>query len=147
MGSESAVGYKRPPTATQFKPGQSGNPNGRPKAATSSAVFLKKALARSVQHTENGIIKKVSRDEAIFLSLTAKAVKGDLKAIELVAGMKERFKLNQDVSPLTNIVVTFVDPDPEMLAAHEREDGLFDQLDREKQNSVVREIQHSESRK
>ena len=64
--------------------------------------------------------------------MTAKAVKGDLKAVELVADMKERFGLNQVDPPLTNILVTFVDPDPENLAAYEREDELFDQLDREK---------------
>ncbi|HEY1473686.1 MAG TPA: DUF5681 domain-containing protein [Pseudolabrys sp.] len=29
--SDRTVGYKRPPVATQFKPGHSGNPSGRPK--------------------------------------------------------------------------------------------------------------------
>src|ERR1700758_809031 len=29
--SEYPVGYKKPPKHTQFKPGQSGNPNGRPR--------------------------------------------------------------------------------------------------------------------
>ena len=31
------VGYRKPPVETQFKPGQSGNPNGRPKGSRSSA--------------------------------------------------------------------------------------------------------------
>ena len=67
MGSESAVGYKKPPKATQFKPRQSGNPHGRQKAATSSAVFLKKTLARSVHHAENGINKKYRAMRQYFL--------------------------------------------------------------------------------
>jgi hypothetical protein len=30
---DSRVGYKRPPQHSKFKPGQSGNPKGRPKGA------------------------------------------------------------------------------------------------------------------
>jgi hypothetical protein len=32
MTDDYEVGYKKPPKATQFKPGQSGNPAGRPKS-------------------------------------------------------------------------------------------------------------------
>jgi len=33
-GNKEEVGYKRPPKATRFKPGQSGNPKGRPKGTS-----------------------------------------------------------------------------------------------------------------
>ena len=33
QSQDSDVGYGRPPKASQFKPGQSGNPNGRPRGA------------------------------------------------------------------------------------------------------------------
>ena len=143
MGSGSAVGYKKPPKANQFKPGQSGNPKGRPKGSTSTAMLLKKVLAKQITVTENGKTKKISLDEAIIHALTAKAAKGDHKSAKLTIELKDRFGLNNINPPLTNIVVSFVDPDPEKQAAYKREDELFDQLDREKQNSVVTEIPHS----
>jgi Family of unknown function (DUF5681) len=41
-----AVGYRRPPVGTRFKPGVSGNPCGRPKAPKSAGKSLKDAMAR-----------------------------------------------------------------------------------------------------
>ena len=38
------VGYKRPPRATQFKPGQSGNPKGRTKGSLNIANVLAQTL-------------------------------------------------------------------------------------------------------
>ena len=34
------IGYRRPPRANQFQPGQSGNPRGRPKGSPSDASEL-----------------------------------------------------------------------------------------------------------
>ena len=39
-GGDYAVGYGRPPKATQFKPGRSGNPRGRPKGAKSEDTMI-----------------------------------------------------------------------------------------------------------
>lgn len=44
------VGYKRPPEATQFKPGVSGNPHGRPKG---SKTKLKRASGNYTDHIRN----------------------------------------------------------------------------------------------
>ena len=38
------VGYKKPPKRTQFKPGQSGNPRGRPKGTKNLKTDLAEAL-------------------------------------------------------------------------------------------------------
>ena len=38
--AEYAVGYGRPPTWTQFRPGRSGNPNGRPKKGSSNKDLM-----------------------------------------------------------------------------------------------------------
>ena len=48
------VGYKRPPSKTQFKPGQSGNPRGRPKRKVDMSESLNRALDEKIVVTELG---------------------------------------------------------------------------------------------
>ena len=40
------VGYGKPPKLTRFKPGQSGNPRGRPRGALNMATVLERTLRR-----------------------------------------------------------------------------------------------------
>jgi hypothetical protein len=75
-----AVGYKRPPAATQFKPGQSGNRRGRPKGAQNFSTVLEKELNSPVTVTENGRRKKVRKKDVIAKQLVNKAAGGDIKA-------------------------------------------------------------------
>lgn len=70
---------------TQFKPGQSGNPAGRPKGSggnASIAVRLAKELLKEEVSTSDG--KKISYADAITIVLVKEAVKGRRWAIELV---------------------------------------------------------------
>ncbi len=46
------IGYGRPPKAGQFKPGQSGNPQGRPKGSTNLATDLSAELAEGGSKTK-----------------------------------------------------------------------------------------------
>ena len=48
------VGYGRPPRATQFQPGKSGNPKGRPKGSRSVADILREIIGQKIKVTENG---------------------------------------------------------------------------------------------
>lgn len=58
------VGYKRPPEHTRFKPGQSGNPRGRPRQKKGFAELLHDRLFRSVSLRENGEKRRMLLAEA-----------------------------------------------------------------------------------
>ena len=81
---EYSVGYKRPPSQTQFKPGKSGNPKGRPKKVPALPDILAKELRRLVPVKSNGKLLKVSMLEAIVKQNLNKAAGGDLRAASLI---------------------------------------------------------------
>lgn len=78
--TEDDVGYRKPPKRTQFKPGKSGNPKGRAKGQRNLRSDLTSLLKKPVTIREDGELRRVSRQEAILLSLFEKAVRGDVKA-------------------------------------------------------------------
>ena len=53
-GGEGEVGYGKPPKQHQFKPGHSGNPKGRPKAAQNANKLARKILSRPIKVKEGG---------------------------------------------------------------------------------------------
>mgnify|MGYP003677040595 FL=1 len=81
------VGYKKPPKHSQFKPGQSGNPKGRPSGAKNLSTELLEELHERVRVTEDGKQKTISKQRAMLKSLMAKAVKGDTKAANTLLNM------------------------------------------------------------
>lgn len=81
MAKKPGVGYGQPPKATQFKPGKSGNPKGRPKGSLNFSSEFRRELARPVTVRENGQAKKVSKRVALIKTLIAKGLGGDVKAI------------------------------------------------------------------
>ena len=83
--SDFPVGYKKPPRETRFKPGQSGNPSGRPKKNTITlAEAITRELNTSVTVTEGGKSKKMTKLVLIAKQQTNKALKGDHRATGLV---------------------------------------------------------------
>src|SRR5271168_5244673 len=65
------VGHGNPPRHTRFKPGQSGNPRGRPKSAKNLSTLVHDALNEQVVVTENGRRRKVSKRQAIITQLVS----------------------------------------------------------------------------
>ena len=87
-----AVGYGKPPRHSQFKPGQSGNPKGRPKGGRGLAAELTEELGETIRVSENGKVKRLSKQRAMIKSLVAKAAKGDPKAIQIVLAHEARLR-------------------------------------------------------
>jgi|tagenome__1003787_1003787.scaffolds.fasta_scaffold20892424_2 hypothetical protein len=80
--SSSGTGYGNPPTHSQFKPGQSGNPRGRPKGTLNFASDLKRTLEAPITLNDGGKIKRVSTQKAVLLRMREKALKGDGRALD-----------------------------------------------------------------
>ena len=83
-GGDYAVGYGRPPKATQFKPGRSGNPRGRPKGAKSEDTIVRSVMHRKVALSLAGKVRKVALLEAVWTRIADDALKGNAKAQSLV---------------------------------------------------------------
>lgn len=77
---EYAVGYGKPPKHTQFKPGQSGNPSGRPKGSRSLGAEFSSMLARKIPVREGGQTKQMTILQAILLTTAKNAMGGDHRA-------------------------------------------------------------------
>ncbi|QFT47414.1 hypothetical protein FIU97_12590 [Roseivivax sp. THAF40] len=78
------IGYGRPPKATQFQKGQSGNPKGRPRTAKNVGSMLEETFFRKIPITENGSRLELTLIEAILRQLANGAAKGELRHIDRV---------------------------------------------------------------
>jgi hypothetical protein len=76
-----AVGYCRPPKHTRFKPGQSGNPKGRPKGARSLSTIVRELMSERVAVRTPSGEKKIHRIDALMRKLFELAAKGNGRAL------------------------------------------------------------------
>jgi hypothetical protein len=87
---DAKIGYKRPPRHTRFRPGQSGNPSGRPKGTQNLATDLGEELAERIPIREGERRLFVSKQRAILKALIAKALEGDTRATSIVLRLVEQ---------------------------------------------------------
>jgi hypothetical protein len=90
-----AVGYRRPPVNRQFKPGQSGNPKGRPKGSKNFATAFAEALSKpiKVRDRNNGKIRTLTKLDVMIEAITNKAMAGDPKAFATVIQLADKFQV------------------------------------------------------
>jgi hypothetical protein len=75
------IGKGRPPVASRWKPGQSGNPKGRPKKAKGIATMAREALERPLPVIVGGRKQQMSVRAVAYRKLGDKAANGDQKAL------------------------------------------------------------------
>lgn len=81
------VGYGRPPMMTRFRPGQSGNPRGRPKGARNLSTIVAAALSERVAINENGRRRRITKFEATVKQLVNRAASGEARATQLLLAL------------------------------------------------------------
>lgn len=78
------VGYKKPPSRTQFKPGRSGNPKGRPKNARGLKTDLRAELITKMKIRMNGEDVSGTKQQLMLRTLSARAASGDVQATRIL---------------------------------------------------------------
>src|SRR5258707_13410990 len=90
------VGYKQPPSETQFKPGKSGNPRGRPKRKRlDMSSALKTAFNDKVVVT--GLGNTLTRIEDFVQYIVHRVLQGESKAITELLWLFAKAKLCEAV--------------------------------------------------
>ena len=91
------VGKGRTPPTTRWKPGQSGNPKGRPKGSKNAASLALAELKRKVRVTFPGNKKKqMTVMEISYRRLSDRAMAGDQKALALLLMLAEGLNVADD---------------------------------------------------
>ena len=91
MAQEFDIGYGKPPKATQFPKGHSGNPQGRPKGSQNFKTELQEELLEPLKVTEGGQIRVIPKQRAILKRIIEQALKGQMRAIELICKLQMQY--------------------------------------------------------
>ncbi len=95
MANDDDIGYGKPPKDAQWKPGQSGNPSGRPKGRSDLLQEAAAILSEPVTATTpDGRSISLGALEGAYLSLCKKALKGHDPS--LYAAIKIMFEVMPD---------------------------------------------------
>lgn len=108
-----------PPKKTQFKPGQSGNPNGRPKGIPNAKTRYRRLLELTQKKTNpvTGEIEEFTVAEQMDMKIFDKALKGDLQAyreiMDRLEGKPSQFITNEvNLNPVDELLKAYgIDPE------------------------------------
>jgi hypothetical protein len=94
------MSYGSPPIHSRFKPGQSGNPKGRPKKDLRKFADLIDGVFESdVEFVEDGSNKTLSRRELAVKQHIQKGIRGDLANITALLDLRDEAKKSSRATP------------------------------------------------
>lgn len=83
----------------RFRPGQTGNPNGRPKKQNGVDAAVTRALREKIIVTEQGRRKRKSKLEVTAAQIANKGAGGDLRAAKMALDLHAKAEGNQNGAP------------------------------------------------
>ena len=87
------VGYRRPPKHTRLKPGQSGNPQGRPKKTNDPDVLVERLLNKKIRVTDkDGVERTLTFIELYLERLAHHSLNGKPFALKLFHPLVMKYK-------------------------------------------------------
>lgn len=87
---EYEVGYRKPPKASRWRKGQSGNRRGRQKGARNLMTELIEELGEAISVKEQGVPRSITKQRAVIKAMTAKAIQGDTRAGNILINLMFR---------------------------------------------------------
>jgi hypothetical protein len=102
QGQTYAVGYGKPPSASRFRPGQSGNVKGRPKGRKNLKTLIKQAMTAMITVQEGSSGRHVTKLEGVVLRQLQNALKGNDRSAMAVIKMASEMGLLEDAPDASN---------------------------------------------
>ena len=87
----SSVGRNSPPVEHQFKPGQSGNPRGRPRGSRNVKTIVQEFARERHKVKEGGRRRSVTTLELLLRLLIGMSLTGDVRASKLLDRLRDQY--------------------------------------------------------
>ncbi|KPA99893.1 DUF5681 domain-containing protein [Ahrensia marina] len=89
--TEYKIGYGKPPTHSQFKKGQSGNPKGRPKGKTLFRTEVQEIGRKMATVRTNGKTSKVPMTRVVLQTVLQRALDGDKTSTKQILELFDKY--------------------------------------------------------
>lgn len=116
VASPDAVGYGKPPAHARFKPGQSGNPKGRPKGTKNLKTIARREFEQKIEVREGQRVREITKKEAMVKGTINRALQKGGKDSDTAFRLLAEIEGDAEASAATPIPLN--EDEEEVLAAY-----------------------------